>query len=159
MTRLSNLLFALALLAGTCAAQTQTWFTLVPASAQSISTTAALPVGATYRFYTSLCIKTGGSASTSSTVTVATTISDFDDGLNGRPPDPCPGTAKELDVLEAAVVQTVTVNGVAKTVPAVVQPPPVVTTKHCTYPAGSFDATVPGDGSFTAPIAVVVTCK
>ena len=78
--------------------------------------------------------------------------------------DPAPQVVKTLYAVEQAASYTVTWVSAAgvkivATVPAVVQPPLVVTTKHCTYPAGSFDATVPGDGSFTAPIAVVVTCK
>jgi hypothetical protein len=51
----------------------------------------------------------------------STSISDATDGF--VTPDPAPYVAKELDILETVVAQTVTVNGVAKIVPALPPPP------------------------------------
>jgi hypothetical protein len=43
---------------------------------------------------------------------------DYADGLDGRPADPDPGTAKEFDIQETATPQNITVNGQSVTVPA-----------------------------------------
>lgn len=62
--------------------------------------------------------------------------------------DPAYGTVKELDVLETAAAQTVTVNGVKVTVPAL---PPTSTTYLLTckvvVPAGTPPATLPCTGA------------
>ena len=67
--------------------------------------------------------------------------------------DPIPGTAKELDVLETATPQTMTVNGTSVTVPALVStqtatPAPTTTTTATTYPIP-----IP---ALTAPLPAVV---
>jgi hypothetical protein len=109
----------------------QTWFTVVTAAAQSQDINVDLPAGATYSFTAPNC-----ASFVPVTVTAATTISDWDDGVDGRPADPCPGVAKELDVLRTAAAQTVAVNGTAMIVPALpkvvvlsaVYPPPCMST-------------------------------
>jgi hypothetical protein len=89
----------LAVIAALClpaAAQTtQTWVTVIPASQQAMTLSVALPAGATYRF-----LSLNGLATKPTTLTAAKTVSDWDDGLNGRDPDPDPGTAKSLQVLQ-----------------------------------------------------------
>lgn len=74
--------------------------------------------------------------------------------------DPDLGVAKELDVLQTSVAQTVTVNGKPVIVPAL--PTPVVTPslKTCSVPAQTIPVTINSDGSFTANLSgLVVTCK
>jgi hypothetical protein len=94
----------------------------------------------------------------------------------GFGPDPIAGTVKELDVLETASVQVVTVNGKPVTVPAllvvvVVPPVPATQTLTCSVTVPNFPVTyTPGSpastlsaaitSSFNAIISkVVVSCK
>ena len=93
------------------------WFTVVPASAQSPLISVTLPVGATYRFGDNVNNRWTDPAAAGGSL-----VSDFDDGLNGDSPDPDPGTAKEMDVLETADAQVVTVNGLSATPTAVIVP-------------------------------------
>jgi len=114
-------------------APTSTWFT-VTGESQNVSVT--LPAGTTYRFGTAACAAQNGAASwTQVTVSENTYISSVSMGGSTNPfpfSDPCYGTAKELDVLETAAAQTLTVNNstatpatVAMVVPSLA-PPPVV---------------------------------
>jgi hypothetical protein len=107
---------------------TPTWYTVVPASAQSPNISVTLPAGTTYRFGDTQNNIWGAPV----TVTAQTTISDFDDGQSGRPADPDPGTQKELDILQTSGQQAVSVTNVtaspatiAVIVPSLV-PPTVV---------------------------------
>jgi hypothetical protein len=102
-------------------AQTGTWFTVIPAEKQAHTLSVSVPAGTTFRFLSS-----NGKATTPVTTTATVTVSDWDDGLNGRPLDPDPGTAKRMDILETATTQAVTVIdssvtpavSIPKTVPA-----------------------------------------
>jgi hypothetical protein len=105
-------------------ATTPAWFAVTQESA---TTSVALPAGTTYRFGTANCgAQNGAAAWTQVTVSQPTTISSvsmsmvYATGINPFPfADPCGGTAKELDVLETASVQTISVTNTAAT-PAVV---------------------------------------
>ena len=90
------------------------WFTLLTPAQQSLTTTVLLPVGVTYRIGDNENDKWSAPVTT----TAAVTIADYADGLDGRPPDPDPGTAKEFDIQEQATPQNVSVNGQSVTVPA-----------------------------------------
>lgn len=147
------------LLASTLMAQTtQTWFKVADESSISVT----IPAGVTWRWGTPKCGLTGAPAWSASQVgpktinplTMAAATTQF--GV----PDPCQLTAKELDILETTVVQTVTVAGKPVTVPALLPPPPTTTMYACTYPAGSFTATVTSTTatSFTAPVSVTLSC-
>lgn len=92
-----------------------TWFTVTQ---ESLTTSVTLPAGATYRFGTANCPAANNAASwTQVTVTQATTISPV--SMSGGDPfpfsDPCFGTVKELDVLETASTQTISVTNTAAT--------------------------------------------
>ena len=117
-TTLLTALFALS-----TALHGQTWFTLLTPEQQSPSTTVVMPAGTVYRvgdtthdlWSASFTAPAGGIS-----------VVDFADGQNGRMQDPDRGTSKEFDILQTATDQTVMVNGVAKTVPALtVVPPPL----------------------------------
>lgn len=95
------------------------WFTLLTPAQQSLTATVALPVGVTYRIGDTENNKWSAPVTTSAAVTLV----DYADGLNGRPADPDPGTAKEFDVQEQATPQYITVNGQTVTVPALPPPP------------------------------------
>jgi hypothetical protein len=162
-SRFSSRLIMLAIVAlmGCSLCDAQTWYPVVPAAQQSLSTTVVMPTGAQYRFYTPNCLKTGVAAVQTGVAGTAP-ISDYDDGQNGRPPDPCIGTAKELDVLETSAVQNVVVNGKTVTVPAL--PPPAVTvvsttTVTCTLTTviqkmsdGTYNVTVSSSAPCPAPV-------
>jgi hypothetical protein len=90
------------------------WFTLLTPAQQSLSTTVSLPAGVTYRIGDNENDKWSAPVTT----TTAVTIADYADGLDGRPPDPDPGTAKEFDIQEQATPLNVSVNGQSVTVPA-----------------------------------------
>jgi hypothetical protein len=66
--------------------------------------------------------------------------------------DSAPGLGKEFDILETATVQTVTVNGTTKTVPALAVTPQLTTTYLITCKATT---TVPATGTMptTLPIS------
>ena len=101
-----------------------TWFTVTQESA---TTSVMLPAGTTYRFGTAKCAAQNGAAAwTQVTVSQPTTITSvsmgaiYSTGINPFPfPDPCEGTVKELDVLETASLQNLTVTNTAAT-PAVI---------------------------------------
>jgi hypothetical protein len=138
-------LLPLFLLSIAAIAQSPSWVNVVPASAQpnGKNITISLPAGARYRFFTPLCGLTGQPASYVGTISLIgpETISDYDDGLAGRPADPCSGTAKQLDVEQTAVTQIVTVTTSGKAVPITVAaltpppppPPPVAADTPVTY--------------------------
>lgn len=94
-----------------------------------------LPAGVTYSFTAPNC-----TSFVPVTVAVATTISDWDDGVDGRPADPCPGVAKELDVLRTASAQTVKIcagnfdGGACGMLTVTVPPLPKVVVLAAVYP-------------------------
>src|SRR6202041_1012663 len=90
------------------------WFTLLTPAQQSLSTTVSLPAGVTYRIGDSVNNKWSAPVTT----TAAVTVVDYADGLDGRPADPDPGTAKEFDIEEQATALNISVNGQSITVPA-----------------------------------------
>jgi|ERR1035437_8023473 hypothetical protein len=74
--------------------------------------------------------------------------------------DPINGTAKELDVLETAAAQTVTVNKVAVIVPALPLPPPPPVTPVKTWTCtGVMLYSLMSDGTFQMANSGVVTCR
>jgi hypothetical protein len=117
MYRLSAAIFTALLFIAPAVSHSQitpVWFTLLTPAQQSPSTTVSLPAGVTYRIGDSENNKWSAPVTT----TAAVTIVDYADGLDGRPADPDPGTAKEFDIQELATPQNITVNGQAVTVPA-----------------------------------------
>ena len=117
----------------------QTWFK-VAVEPNTVATT-----GQTWRYGIAVGTTTAGVKCPcwSPSFTTALTGKSISDASNGfLVPDPAPGVAKELDVLETSAVQTVTVNGAAVTVPALPPPPSTNYTVTCTAtltvpPAGS----------------------
>ncbi|HEY5055161.1 MAG TPA: hypothetical protein VII58_03325 [Acidobacteriaceae bacterium] len=99
---------------------TPTWFTITQ---ESGTTSVALPAGTTYRFGTANCAAQNGAAAwTQVTVSQPTTISPvsmgavYSTGINPFPfADPCGGSVKELDVLETATLQTISVTNTVAT--------------------------------------------
>ena len=91
--------------------QTQVW---VKVASESTASSATLPAGATYRLGLPSCPSAGGGASWSASITVVgvTTLNPLSFWEGGFPiaTDPCPGSVKELDVLETTAPQTVTVT-------------------------------------------------
>jgi hypothetical protein len=112
------------------------WFTVATTQQQALTLSVTLPAGTIYRIGDSKnnkwCVQPVPTASI--------TIVDYADGLNGRPADCDPGTAKELDVQETPAAQSVTLtNSAVKpaavtpiTVPAL--PAPLVVTINCSAP-------------------------
>src|ERR1700721_3305044 len=101
MFRLSAAIFAAVFFFGPAVGHSQitpVWFTLLTPAQQSLSTTVSMPAGVTYRIGDNENDKWSAPVTTTATVTIA----DYADGLNGRPPDPDPGTAKEFDIQEQA---------------------------------------------------------
>ena len=91
-------------------ATTPTWFSITQ---ENSNVSVTLPAGTTYRFGVANCPGANGAATwTQVTVTQATTINPVS-MLNSNPfpfADPCPYQTKELDVLEASSVQTISVT-------------------------------------------------
>ena len=119
-------LLTLALLTASVA-HAQSWYK-VASEGQTITATTAISVryGAPQSIPTAVntCTTVGGCWDPS--VALAAGQSIFINTTNFSP-DPAPYSVKELDVLQTAVVQVVTVAGVKVTVPAVVVvPPPTV---------------------------------
>src|ERR1700688_692178 len=73
-------------------AYAQSWVTVVPAESQSTTISVTLPVGAHYRF-----LSTNGNA-TSTLIATTAPISDFDNEMDGNPPDPGPNFQKSFQV-------------------------------------------------------------
>lgn len=104
---MKKLLQSLAVIAALClpaCAQTAptapTWYTIVPLQALTLNVT--LPPGTTYRFLSS-----NGKATIPVTTTATVTLSSWDDGLNGHPPDPDAGIPKVMQVQQASAAFTV----------------------------------------------------
>lgn len=139
--------FVLLLAAGlTC--DGQTWIKI---AVESTTTTVTLPVGSIYRLGSGTC----WSANTT-TITVTPLALYWPSGSFPFV-DPCPGVAKELDVLETAIAQTVTTVIAGKssvvTVPALSKPPPTSTTYtfSCTGTVGgTITITAAGIATLTA---------
>lgn len=126
-------LLLISLLALALPAFSQTWFKV--ASEPDTVTTAA---GVSWRYGTATGTTSAGVVCPcwSKTFTTAIAAQSISDASNGfLLPDPAPGVAKELDILETAVPQTVTVNGAAKVVPALIPPtyPPIAFTPNVAY--------------------------
>lgn len=123
--RLKSLIFILALSLNSAICLSQTWFKVANENDTLVTTTAV-----TYRFGIAtgttnagkVCPCWGPTVTTSGPITIPVVngIADKTDA-NG---DPAPGLAKELDIAETSLMQTVTVNGKAVQVPAL--PPPVI---------------------------------
>lgn len=97
-----KIILKLAFIAALCLpahAQT-TWYTIVPLQALTLNVT--LPAGTTYRFLSS-----NGKATIPVTTTAAVTLSSWDDGLNGHPPDPDAGIPKVMQVQQASAAFSV----------------------------------------------------
>jgi hypothetical protein len=148
----------------------QTWVTVAP---ESTTISVALPAGATYRLGDTIDNKWSASV----TVAAATTINPtaYFEGQY-KFPDPDPGVAKLLQVLEIATVQTVTstdtsvtpalvttinipATGVVATGPSIPVPPGqvyIVTLSNINIVPGSVDAMVFSPTSGMVPLAQLV---
>lgn len=148
-----NLLCMILLLALASPAFSQTWFK-VATEPDTVTTTA----GQTWR-YGAPSGTTGAGVvcpcwSASSTKAIAgASISDSGGGFLA--PDPAQGVVKELDILETAVAQTVTVNGVAVKVPAL---PPTTYPPIAFAPKTAYSFTV-SNLTGTAPLTVALTIQ
>jgi hypothetical protein len=80
---------------------TQSWVTIVPAMQQAITLRVALPAGTTFRF-----VPSNGKPTAAITTPTAIEVCDWDIGLNGRPLDHDPTTAKSMQVLQIATAQS-----------------------------------------------------
>ena len=122
---------------------TPTWFTV---ATENSNVSVNLPAGTTYRWGTPSCPAANNAATwTQLTVTVQTTISPLTT-VNGNPfpfADPCSGTPKELDVLEAGSIQTISVTNSSATpaTVAVVVPSTVPATAVSATPGSSHTVT------------------
>jgi hypothetical protein len=148
----------------------QTWVTVAP---ESPTVSVALPVGATYRLGDTINNKWSASV----TVAAATTISPtaYFDGQY-KFPDPDPGIAKLLQVMEIATAQVVTLTdtsvtpalvttinipgtGTVSTGPSIPVPPGqvyIVTLSNISIVSGSVDAMVFSPTSGMVPLAQLV---
>jgi hypothetical protein len=123
---------------------TQTWVTIVPerTKQQAVNLTVSLPAGTTFRF-----VSPNGRATPAVTTPMALEVWDWDIGLDGRPLDPDPTTAKSMQVLQIPTAQSVLLidssvtpaKTTSVTVPALPPPTPPAPTTIWTGTASNTD--------------------